>query len=196
MSAPDAKKTKPAGGSVKAAVKTLAAGDPLQPDQANAAMREIMNGEATAAQMGAFLALLSLEKCTPSIVHALADVMRSNALAVEVPRAAGPIVDIVGTGGDGQDTFNISTAAGLAAAGAGARIVKHGNRAASSKSGAADILEALGAKLELAPAEVAPVLAAGSFAFLLPGLITRQCATSGQSDRRWESGLCSTSWAL
>ncbi|CAE8711893.1 unnamed protein product [Polarella glacialis] len=78
----------------------------------------------------------------------------------------GPIVDIVGTGGDGQDTFNISTAAGLLAAGAGARIVKHGNRAATSKSGAADIIEALGAKLEIMPSDVSAVLDAGSFVFL------------------------------
>ncbi|CAK8987534.1 unnamed protein product [Durusdinium trenchii] len=166
MSAPDPKKTKPAGGAVKACVKALASGANLTGEEASLAMREIMGGEASPAQVGAFLALLTLEKCSSEIVHSLADVMRSNALTVEVPRSDGPIVDIVGTGGDGQDTFNISTAAGLLAAGAGARIVKHGNRAASSKSGAADILEALGARLELGPAEVAPVLAAGSFAFL------------------------------
>ncbi|CAJ1341101.1 unnamed protein product [Effrenium voratum] len=166
MSAPDAKKTKPSGGGVKAAVKTLAANAQLSAEEASTAMREIMGGEASPAQVGAFLALLTLEKCSAEIVHSLADVMRSNALLVEVPRSEDLIVDIVGTGGDGQDTFNISTAAGLLAAGAGVRIVKHGNRAASSKSGAADILEALGARLELTPAEVQPVLSAGNFAFL------------------------------
>eukprot|EP00435_Cladocopium_sp_Y103_P074458 s171_g48.t2 len=143
MSAPDAKKTKPAGGSVKACVKALASGASLTGEEASSAMREIMGGEASPAQVGAFLALLTLEKCSSEIVHSLAHVMRSNALPVEVPRSADDlVVDIVGTGGDGQDTFNISTAAGLLAAGAGVRIVKHGNRAASSKSGAADILEA------------------------------------------------------
>eukprot|EP00435_Cladocopium_sp_Y103_P074389 s171_g48.t1 len=167
MSAPDAKKTKPAGGSVKACVKALASGASLTGEEASSAMREIMGGEASPAQVGAFLALLTLEKCSSEIVHSLAHVMRSNALPVEVPRSADDlVVDIVGTGGDGQDTFNISTAAGLLAAGAGVRIVKHGNRAASSKSGAADILEALGAQLEVGPSQVAPVLAAGSFAFL------------------------------
>lgn len=162
----DAKKIKPAGGSVKACVKTLASGASLTGEEASSAMREIMGGEASPAQVGAFLALLTLEKCSSEIVHSLAHVMRSNALPVEVPRSDGLIVDIVGTGGDGQDTFNISTAAGLLAAGAGVRIVKHGNRAASSKSGAADILEALGAQLEIDASQVAPVLAAGSFAFL------------------------------
>eukprot|EP00931_Biecheleriopsis_adriatica_P080851 TRINITY_DN54196_c0_g1_i1.p1 TRINITY_DN54196_c0_g1~~TRINITY_DN54196_c0_g1_i1.p1 ORF type:complete len:379 (-),score=106.23 TRINITY_DN54196_c0_g1_i1:49-1116(-) len=164
--ADEAKKIKAAGGSVKAAVKKLAAGTDLAPDEASDAMREIMGGEASPAQVGAFLALLTLEKCKPGIVHGLADVMRSNALPVEVPRSGQLLVDIVGTGGDGQDTFNISTAAGLVAAGAGASIVKHGNRAASSKSGAADILEALGAKLEVAPADVSKVLDASNFVFL------------------------------
>jgi anthranilate phosphoribosyltransferase len=92
--------------------------------------------------------------------------MRDNAIPVEVPRGEGRIVDIVGTGGDGQDTFNISTTAGMIAAAAGAKIVKHGNRAATSKSGAADILEALGAKLEIPAAGVPKVLEAGNFAFL------------------------------
>jgi len=162
----EAKKPKPAAGAVKAAVKALANTGVLEPEAASDAMREIMAGEATQAQMGAFLALLSLDRCGPEIIHALADVMRSSAVPVEIPRDRGPIVDIVGTGGDGQDTFNISTAAGLVAAAAGARVVKHGNRAASSKSGAADILEAMGARLDHPPGQVQQVLDAGGFAFL------------------------------
>lgn len=162
------KKMKPAGGAVKVAVKSLAGGSDLTVEEARDAMCEIMTGEASPAQLGAFLALLTLDRCKPAIVHALADVMRSNAVAVEIPRSDTDLtVDIVGTGGDGQDTFNISTAAGLLAAGAGVRIIKHGNRAASSKSGAADILEALGGKLELTPKEVLSMLDNGSrFAFL------------------------------
>jgi len=163
--AEEAKRQK-APGAVKAAVKTLASGAVLEPVAATDAMRELMSGDATPAQVGSFLSLLSLDRCRSEIVHALADVMRGNATPVELQRNGDLIVDIVGTGGDGQDTFNISTAAGLVAAGAGAKIVKHGNRAATSKSGAADFLEALGAKLELAPADVPKVLGAGGFAFL------------------------------
>merc|ERR1719424_647638 len=125
-----------------------------------------MNGGGTPAQIGAFLALLNLDRCTSEIVTRLASTMREHAVVVQVPRDGGSIIDIVGTGGDGQDTFNISTAAALVAAGAGAMVVKHGNRAATSKSGAADILEALGARLELDAKEVAPVLSASGFAFL------------------------------
>mmetsp|Transcript_42875 Transcript_42875/g.123936 ORF Transcript_42875/g.123936 Transcript_42875/m.123936 type:complete len:355 (-) Transcript_42875:72-1136(-) len=166
MMGEEAKKPKPVGGAVKAAVKTLAAGEPLTSEAAGDTMREIMGGDATPAQLGAFLALLSLDRCTPGIIHALADVMRSHAVQVSVSRTSGPIVDIVGTGGDGQDTFNISTTAGIVAAAAGARIVKHGNRAATSKSGAADILEASGANLEHPPETVQRVLDAGNFVFL------------------------------
>jgi len=162
----DAKKPKASGGAVKDAVKALAAGAELQPAAASDAMRELMAGEATPAQVGAFLSLLSLERCHSGIVHALADVMRSNAIPVEVPRDKGLVVDIVGTGGDGQDTFNISTAAALVMAGAGAQVVKHGNRAASSKSGAADVLEAMGGRLELGAAEVSSVLSASGFSFV------------------------------
>lgn len=165
MSAPDAKALKKMGRAVQAAVKTLAAGGELEPAAASDAMQEIMRGEATQAQMGAYLALLNLDRCTAPIVHACADVMRANATPVEVPRE-GAIIDIVGTGGDGQDTFNISTAAALVVAGAGTTVVKHGNRAASSKSGAADILEALGVRLELSAAEVPEVLSKSGFVFL------------------------------
>jgi len=138
----------------------------ISAEMASDAMKELMAGDATPAQMGAFLALLSLDRCTAEVVHALADVMRKNAKALELPRNGDFIIDIVGTGGDGQDTFNISTAAALVAAGAGAKVVKHGNRAATSKSGAADFLEALGARLDLEPEEVPGVLTASNFSFL------------------------------
>lgn len=155
------------GHSTQEAVKTLHAKGELTVSAASDVMREIMAGEATQAQMAAFLALLQLDQCTPAIIHALADVMRASAAKVEVPRSdASLVVDIVGTGGDGQNTFNISTTAGLVAAGAGARVVKHGNRAATSTSGAADILESLGARLDTPPDEVAAVLEAGNFVFL------------------------------
>merc|ERR1719221_1810851 len=113
-----------------------------------------MGGSVAPELVGAFLALLSIDRCGADIIHALADVMRLHATPVEVPRDGKCIVDIVGTGGDGQDTFNISTTAGLVAAAAGVAIVKHGNRAATSKSGSADILEAMGAKLEIKPEQV------------------------------------------
>jgi anthranilate phosphoribosyltransferase len=125
-----------------------------------------MKGEAQPAQIAAFLALLNLDRCSAEVVTKLASTMRQHAIPVEVPREGASIIDIVGTGGDGQDTFNISTAAAFLAAAAGAKVVKHGNRAASSTSGAADILEALGARLELAADEVPAVLASSGFAFL------------------------------
>jgi len=164
----DATKPRLMGQAVKAAVKILAGADreKLTPEAAADAMKELMSGEATSAQTAAFLALLREDLWTPSLITAFAAVMRANATPVEIPRGEDLVVDIVGTGGDGQDTFNISTAAALVAAGAGARVVKHGNRAASSKSGSADILEALGARLELDPAEVPAVLAASGFTFL------------------------------
>lgn len=152
---------------MKAAVKSLAADGRIAPDVARAAMEQLMRGEATPAQTGAFLALLSLDRCTPEVVFALAEVMRESATAVDVPRMEDePTVDIVGTGGDGQDTFNISTAASFVTAGAGCRVVKHGNRSASSKSGAADTLEAMGARLDLRPDEAATALSASGMTFL------------------------------
>eukprot|EP00927_Polykrikos_kofoidii_P070968 TRINITY_DN6731_c0_g1_i1.p1 TRINITY_DN6731_c0_g1~~TRINITY_DN6731_c0_g1_i1.p1 ORF type:complete len:354 (-),score=63.88 TRINITY_DN6731_c0_g1_i1:85-1146(-) len=154
------------GRGVQVAVKALASKGELQPEVAREAMKELMSGEASHAQVGALLALLSLDRCNAEVLHALADVMREHATPVEISEAGGPTIDIVGTGGDGQDTFNVSTAAALVAASAGARVVKHGNRAATSKSGAADVLEALGANLELPPAEVNRVLSASNFVFL------------------------------
>jgi anthranilate phosphoribosyltransferase len=111
-----------------------------------------MEGLASAAQLGAFLTALSMKGETGDEIAGLAEVMRAKALNVITE---GPALDIVGTGGDGLNTFNISTAAALVAAGAGVRTAKHGNRAATGKCGSADVLEKLGIKIDLTPELVA-----------------------------------------
>ena len=121
--------------------------------EAASAMTEIMDGEATPAQFGAFVAALGMKGETAEEIAAMGTVMRERALRVEV--SSGPLVDTCGTGGDGLNTFNVSTAAAFVIAGAGARVAKHGNRAATSQSGSADVLEALGVKIEVSPTAVA-----------------------------------------
>jgi anthranilate phosphoribosyltransferase len=112
------------------------------------AMQQILRGEATAAQLAAFVVALRCKGETVSEMAGLADAMLEFATPIEV---TGPAVDIVGSGGDRAHTVNISTMAAIVMAAAGARVVKHGNRAASSACGAADVLEALGVVLDLAP---------------------------------------------
>ncbi len=124
----------------------------LSSDDTSWAMDEIMSDNATAAQIAAFGVALKMKGPTPAEVRGLADSMLAHASLVECNRLA---VDVVGTGGDGADTVNISTMAALVAASAGARVVKHGNRAASSRSGTTDVLEALGVKFGLGPDGVA-----------------------------------------
>ena len=131
-------------------------------EQAAAAMEEIMTGAATPAQMGAFLATLRIRGETPEVIAACAKVMQSHAEPVPVEN----VIDICGTGGDGIDTFNVSTAAGFVVAGAGGRVAKHGNRAMSSKCGSADVLEALGARTDLGGQQVARVINSCGFSFL------------------------------
>ena len=136
---------------IREAIGLVISGQSLSMENAAAVMREIMDGEATPAQLGAFLTALSIKGETPQEIAGMATVMREKALRVNVP---GPLMDTCGTGGDGKNTFNISTAAAFVAAGAGLKVAKHGNRAASGACGSADVLEALGVKIELPPAGV------------------------------------------
>ena len=136
---------------IQEAIRRLAARRPLSEEEAAAAAADIMSGEATPAQIGAFLAALRVAGETVEVVAGMARAMRERALQVPTD---GDLVDVVGTGGDGLHTFNVSTAAALTASAAGANVAKHGNRAASGSVGAADILEANGVKLELSPESV------------------------------------------
>jgi anthranilate phosphoribosyltransferase len=135
---------------IQEALARLLDGRDLSKAEAREVMNLIMNGEATPAQIGGFLVALRLKGETADEIAGCAEAMRAHVLAVRPQRE--DLVDTAGTGGDGAGTFNISTAAALVAAAAGAAVAKHGNRAVSSASGSADVLEALGFKLEL-PAE-------------------------------------------
>jgi len=128
-------------------------------------MRQIMRGDVSPVMSAAILAGLRVKKETIGEIAGAAQVMRELSARVEVPDAE-HFVDIVGTGGDGAHTFNISTAAMFVAAAAGAKVAKHGNRSVSSKSGSADVLEALGAAIDLAPAEVAACIARTGIGFM------------------------------
>jgi len=127
-------------------------------DEMLALMRKIMSGEATPVMIAALTVGLRVKKETVGEIAAAAQVMREFATRVEVADRE-TLLDVVGTGGDASQTFNISTAAMFVAAGAGARVAKHGNRSVSSKSGSADVLEALGANIMLTPAQVAQCIA-------------------------------------
>jgi anthranilate phosphoribosyltransferase len=135
----------------------------LSEDEAAAAMEEVMSGEATPAQLGALLAALRIRGETVDEIAGMARVMREKALRVHY---AGPLIDTCGTGGDGAGTFNVSTAAAFVAAGAGVKVAKHGNRAMSSACGSADVLEALGARIELGPDEVAACIDESNLGFM------------------------------
>jgi anthranilate phosphoribosyltransferase len=138
--------------SIREAIALLVDGQNLTEDQAAAAMQELVDGAATPAQIGAFATALRMKGETAEELAGLVQVMRSALIPVEVD---GDLVDTAGTGGDGACTFNISTVAAIVAAGAGARVAKHGNRAASSACGSADLLEALGVAIDLPPPDVA-----------------------------------------
>ncbi len=149
---------------VQQALARLLDGHDLSREEARAVMNEIMEGEATPAQIGGFLVALRLKGETADEIAGCAEAMRAHALQVKPKRD--DLVDTAGTGGDAARTINISTAAALVAAGAGAGVAKHGNRAVSSASGSADVLEALGFRLELPPTEIERSIDELGFGFL------------------------------
>jgi len=132
--------------------------------QAAAAMDAMLDGNAPVAQMSALLVALRMKGETPDEIAGAAQALRSRAARVEV--SGDRLIDTCGTGGDASHTFNISTAAMFVAAGAGARVAKHGNRSVSSKSGSADVLEALGANIMLTPAQVAQCIGETGIGFM------------------------------
>ncbi len=138
---------------IREAIAKLVTGQDLTRVQAEQVMNEIMDGTATHAQMAAFLTALSIKGETVEEIAGCAHVMRAKAHTVKPQRAN--TIDIVGTGGDGAGTFNISTTSAFVAAGAGLGVAKHGNRAVSGKCGSADVLEALGVTIDLTPTQVA-----------------------------------------
>jgi anthranilate phosphoribosyltransferase len=145
------------------AIDALASGRDLPREQAGAVLAEIMRGEATDAQIAAFLIALRTKGETVDELAGLAGTMR--ALATPVPCARDDLVDTAGTGG-GRPTFNVSTTAALIAAGAGCALAKHGNRSATGLSGSADVLEALGARIDLGPDAVARCIDQAGFGFM------------------------------
>jgi anthranilate phosphoribosyltransferase len=148
---------------VRAACATIVEGGTLSMDEAQAAMGAVMDGEATPAQLAAFLMGLRMRGETADELAGFAAAMRARVLRVEAPEGA---IDVVGTGGDNSGTFNISTTAALVAAAAGVPVAKHGNRAMTSKSGSADVLEALGIRIDHDAASAAEALRTNGFAFL------------------------------
>ena len=137
----------------------LTAAVDLAPGEAGWAMEQIMTGAATPAQIAAFGVSMKMKRPTAAEVRELADTMLGHALPVPTDDIGTATVDVVGTGGDRSNTVNLSTMAAIVVAAAGLPVVKHGNRAASSKSGGADMLEALGVRIELGPEQVARCVA-------------------------------------
>jgi len=137
---------------LRAAIMKAVDGKDLTEEEAASVMKEIMSGNATEAQVGALLTALRIKGETGEEILGFARVMRD--MATPVPHKSVDLVDVVGTGGDHAGTFNISTTSAFVVAGAGGRVAKHGNRAVTSKSGAADVLTALGVKIDISPEAV------------------------------------------
>jgi anthranilate phosphoribosyltransferase len=149
---------------LSAALKELSAGRDLSEEEARDVLLEIMGGRTAETQTAAFLSALRVKGETAAEIVGMARAMTELAEKVEVD--ADVILDTCGTGGDGADTFNISTAAALVAAGAGVTVAKHGNRSATSRCGSADVLEALGVAIDLEPSQVSRCIAEAGIGFM------------------------------
>jgi anthranilate phosphoribosyltransferase len=154
---------------IKEAISQLVRGRDLTESEAEQVMEQIMNGEATAAQIGGFLIALRLKGETVEEVTGFARAMRRNAIRVRCRQPL--LIDTCGTGGDGHGTFNISTVAAFVVAGAGLPVSKHGNRSVSSKCGSADVLQAMGVRLELSPEQIAACMDKLGIGFLYAPLL-------------------------
>jgi anthranilate phosphoribosyltransferase len=148
---------------IRDALARLADAHDLTEAEAAACMEELMTGAATPAQFGAYVTALRMKGETVDEIAGMARVMRDKSSRIEID---GPLLDTCGTGGDASGSFNVSTCAAFVAAGAGARVAKHGNRAMTSQSGSADVLEALGAKIDLAPAQVRACIERAGIGFM------------------------------
>ena len=148
---------------LKSVIYKLSTGASLERDEMRAALDAMLSGDETPAQMGAFLMAMRVRGETIEEITGAAEFMRSRMTTVEAPVGA---VDIVGTGGDSHGTYNVSTCASLVAAGAGAKVAKHGNRSVSSKSGASDVLAALGVKLDIPPETITKCIEEAGVGFM------------------------------
>jgi anthranilate phosphoribosyltransferase len=146
------------------AIKTLVEGHDLSGEETHIAMMQVMSGDASPTQISAFVVALRMKGETPDEIAGCARAMRAHVTPARPSRP--DLVDTCGTGGDGLNTFNISTSAALVAAAAGATVAKHGNRAMSSRTGSADVLEALGVRIDLRPEDVAECIDTVGFGFL------------------------------
>ncbi len=144
-------------------IARVSTGLPLSREEATEAFDIIMSGEATPAQIGAFLMALRVRGETVDEIAGAVSVMRAKMTKVEAPEGA---IDVVGTGGDSAGSYNISTCAAFIVAGAGVPVAKHGNRALSSKSGAADVLTALGVKIDMPPEKIADCIREAGIGFM------------------------------
>ncbi len=148
---------------IKRALNKIAAGEDLTGEEMRGVMRILMQGEATPSQIGAFLIGMRVKGETVGEIAAAVSVLREKMVPVAAPD---DVMDIVGTGGDGAETLNISTATSIVVASAGLAVAKHGNRALSSKSGASDVLQALGININLTPERISACIAEAGIGFM------------------------------